>query len=303
MDIHHVLFFAVPQLAGEFSDSAEDTHRSGNGTGNSWQMEYREEVAKHVEASFTYLNEGHFTGHHRDGHGVQLWARGTLLDRRLSIAAGTGPYLYYDTTPALTGNTEVDRHGLALLSSLAATWRLDDRLLLQLRVNNVASSNSIDTVAALVGSDTARIPRREGPDPNRTVTATGHTARNRSLFSWRNHFSPRRLPSFAAAIEYKSLSMRYRVERTLLYEGESIERAESRHQLWPKIVLNNVLLPGVGAAILSIDTLGKAIISTPCCRNGTSAYHHPNGSFFLEPGYQRYYRDSTSGWWGSAIFL
>jgi hypothetical protein len=64
----------------------------------SWQLEYREAVGDHFAASFSYLNEGHVPNHHRDGHAIQLWGRTDFFNRSLSLAAGVGPYFYFDTT-------------------------------------------------------------------------------------------------------------------------------------------------------------------------------------------------------------
>ena len=57
----------------------------------SWQLEYRQGLLKHLAAGFSYLNEGHFKDHHRDGYTTQLWTRAELLDYRLTVAAGVGP--------------------------------------------------------------------------------------------------------------------------------------------------------------------------------------------------------------------
>ncbi len=90
-----------------------------NGSSYSWQLEFRKKLGNHVLASFTYLNEGHLPAHHRDGNALQLWATHDILDRHLSLAAGIGPYYYYDTTTDATGGTHRNAHGFGAVASLA----------------------------------------------------------------------------------------------------------------------------------------------------------------------------------------
>src|SRR5690348_190556 len=41
---------------------------------------YQHNLGENWYATFTYLNEGHVTNHHRDGHSVQLWWRYLAMD-------------------------------------------------------------------------------------------------------------------------------------------------------------------------------------------------------------------------------
>ncbi|HEY6007899.1 MAG TPA: hypothetical protein VIU40_06200, partial [Geobacteraceae bacterium] len=106
------------------------------GTGDntySWQMEYRQGVGEHGAATLSYLNEGHLPGHHRDGVTTQFWLRDNLLERRLSLAAGVGPYYYFDTNDPQADGSHRNEHGWGGMLSLAATWYTDSPLLLQVR--------------------------------------------------------------------------------------------------------------------------------------------------------------------------
>jgi hypothetical protein len=260
-----LLFFtASPAWAGEiFGLYGKSFDSSGNDNSYAWQLEYREGLSEHFEASFTHLNEGHLPGHHRDGQGVQLWARNHLFDRRLSLAVGAGPYLYYDTTPGIA-NTEMDRHGLAVLSSVAATWHFDNRLLLQLRVNGVATTNSIDTVSALLGLGYQLDPPPSGGPEPELLYQPRTTAKNEiTLFLGATDvFNNGSSHSVAAAIEYRRALLRYlEWSAALLYEGESdlIRRRGVATQLWAvKSFLNDDLSLGVGAGpYLAFDSLAK----------------------------------------------
>src|SRR3989304_71954 len=86
---------------------------------HAWGLEYVEQVAPHFGLSLLYLNEGHPSDQRRDGFGMQAWARTSPLGGRLTLAAGVGPYYYFDTTRRGQAGY-ADDHGLGLISSLAA---------------------------------------------------------------------------------------------------------------------------------------------------------------------------------------
>jgi hypothetical protein len=79
-----------------------------------------------------------------------LWGRANLFERRLSLAAGAGPYFYADTTVA-PARTARDDHGAGTMLGASATWYFESRLLLQARVNWVTTPHSFDTLTALAG--------------------------------------------------------------------------------------------------------------------------------------------------------
>jgi len=116
-----------------------------------WQLEYIEGLGENFGLGISYLNEGHVPGHHRDGNTVHLWARTNLLDRRLSLAAGIGPYYYYDTLPAKAGTSYQNDHGWGAIFSSAVTWYTDSRWLFQLRANVVDNFTTFNSFSALVG--------------------------------------------------------------------------------------------------------------------------------------------------------
>lgn len=185
------------------------------------QLEYRQTLSAHIAASFTYFNEGHLPNHHRDGHGIQLWADDTLIGR-LSVAVGAGPYLYDDTATQPLSTKSANRHGLALLTTLAAALPLDDRLVLQLRLNNVATADSFNTITTLVG-----LGYRLDPDPPESPSTAKEqrtTERNELslLLGETSVFTGGLAHTAAAAIEYRRLLCRYlEWSTTLLYEGRS----------------------------------------------------------------------------------
>jgi hypothetical protein len=117
-----------------------------------WLLSYRHELNARFAASLSYQNEGHVPSHHRDGFAAQLWAR-TQLSPRLSLAAGAGPYRYFDTVSASDDPLGYsDRHGWGVVYSLAATWHAGSSAwLYQLRADRIVLSHGIDTSRLTAG--------------------------------------------------------------------------------------------------------------------------------------------------------
>ncbi len=117
----------------------------------SWAVQYLHDLNEHWAVSLSWLNEGHFEHHHRDGHTLQLWTRTKALGERVVLAAGIGPYQYYDTQLAREGASYVDSHGWDAIASLSATWRMDNRWLFSVQSNFIETSRSLDTFSLLAG--------------------------------------------------------------------------------------------------------------------------------------------------------
>jgi hypothetical protein len=116
-----------------------------------WVITYSHELSPHFYASLSYQNEGHVPGHHRDGHSAQVWARLPLEDG-LALAAGVGPYRYFDTTVAEVPGTHSDAHGWGMISSAALLWAPhESRWFYQLRIDRIVTRDSLDTTAAMLG--------------------------------------------------------------------------------------------------------------------------------------------------------
>ena len=118
-----------------------------------WLASYSHDLNPHLFGSFTYQNEGHVPGHHRDGHTAQIWARTGMFDSQYSLAAGVGPYHYFDTTIAENPSGFADAHGWGVMYSLSGTWRLrSSPWFYQLRVNRVQTRHNLDTTALVFGA-------------------------------------------------------------------------------------------------------------------------------------------------------
>ncbi len=130
-------------FGGISQDGKQSSVRSG-----AWGLSYMEEFGQYFAGSFTWINEGHLGGHHRDGPAVQVWYRRYLRGKSLSLEAGAGPYFYYDTKRRQS-NT-MNTHGLGGVFSLAATWHFSNKWLLQLRTNWIETSHDPDTLSVTV---------------------------------------------------------------------------------------------------------------------------------------------------------
>jgi len=83
---------ATAASADELSLLLGSTHSSEHGfhTG-AWALDYQHNLSPHVALGISHVNEGHATNSHRDGAAVQLRARATVFDPRLTLVAGVGP--------------------------------------------------------------------------------------------------------------------------------------------------------------------------------------------------------------------
>jgi hypothetical protein len=117
-----------------------------------WEMDYQRSLGEHAVFSAGWINEGHLPGHHRDGPIAQVWWRTTAFDPRLSLAAGVGPYAYFDTVPTTTSDGSHDDHGIGIIASAAASWRMDGPWSLQLRFNRIVTKHSADSSSLLLGA-------------------------------------------------------------------------------------------------------------------------------------------------------
>lgn len=258
-----LLFSHSPSYAEEFFGFGGGVRSLGtdtNDTSYSWQLEYQKDLLEHLAVSLSYLNEGHVPNHHRDGTGLQLWARTDALERRLSLSAGIGPYYFYDTTnSSVTDGSFRNDHGFGGILSFAATWRNETPWLFQVRTNWVNTFDSMDTVSALVGIgyqlDTPTSAPAHAPpgDPGLRVN------NEITLFAGQtitNSFKSER--SAAMSMEYRRRVMRY-LDWTIawLYEGDTrlIRRHGLVSQFWlVKDFLDDSVALGAGTgAYFAVD--------------------------------------------------
>ncbi|MBB5189890.1 hypothetical protein HNQ50_000600 [Silvimonas terrae] len=132
--------------AGLMSAPAQDDHSYA------WSLVYSHPFTANWSASFSWINEGHVENHHRDGHSAQLWYNTDPFWHGLKLAAGVGPYRYFDTTTASTSDNYADNHGWGAIYSVAAIWQTPgSNWQYEMRYNHIAASSSIDTNSVTLG--------------------------------------------------------------------------------------------------------------------------------------------------------
>jgi hypothetical protein len=146
------VLLACPATAQEFYINAGATRDTKTGTtATQWSVTYRQGLGEHAAFSFSYINEGHQPNHYRDGLAAQIWGRTAILDKRLSLALGVGPFAYADTIISPVRDVFQDAHGFGVISSVTATWLGLSPLLLQARFNYIATQHSFDTLSGTFG--------------------------------------------------------------------------------------------------------------------------------------------------------
>lgn len=187
-----------------------------------WSFSYRERWLDWFSSTVSYLNQGHFPGHHRDGVTGQMWAQADLLDHHLTLAAGAGPFDYYDTTAAARGGSYSDNHGWAWIYSAGALWQPGPRpWFAEIRVDRTAPVRSIATTSISLG-----IGYRLQPDPGNGTGARSdgtHDTTEATLFYGKtvvNSFNSQQ--AHARAVEFRqSFGETLRASAGLVDEGDA----------------------------------------------------------------------------------
>jgi hypothetical protein len=123
---------------------------------------YNQHINQYLSLSADYLNEGHPKLHHRDGLGAQVWLHTPVPQRGWSVAAGIGPYYYFDTT---TGNGSLadyrNDHGWGQLMSLSLKYHLASNAYLETRLAHTHGITNHDTTMLLFGAgyELRNVPR------------------------------------------------------------------------------------------------------------------------------------------------
>jgi hypothetical protein len=184
-----------------------------------WLISYSQDLGEHFALSFAWQNEGHVPGHHRDGHSGQAWAKARPFSPQLTLAAGIGPYRYFDTAVAQSGGSHADDHGYGVLYSVSATWRTQGRMLYEVRFNRVETNHSIDTSEVLLG-----VGYRLDQDPAPFAPASADASRSElTVFVGRtivNSYESEQATAFS--VEYKYAFRRaLRASIAWLSEGDA----------------------------------------------------------------------------------
>lgn len=253
-----LLFLSLPHTSGAAdatflaggTDSSEAT-----GTTYGWQIDMRYNFQRPFAFSASWINEGHFPGHHRDGLAAQLWGRTPLLHDRVSLAFGAGIYQYFDTKETPDGG-HTNEHGVAPVFSASASYYTETQWFFRLSVNHIHPTRDIDTTAILLGlgyrllEETGKRPLEppaEAEMPVRDKTGTEATL----LLGAVVHNSLEDEQGFAGELEIRrGIARHFDLTLALIGEDnrEEIRRAGLACQVWVvDAFLDRRLLLGIGA--------------------------------------------------------
>ena len=274
-------FAASPAWSQEiYVNGGQQEDRVTHDKAATWSVSYLQGLGEHLAVGLMYLNEGHVPDNHRDGYAPQLWFRTNVLHRQLSLSAGIGPYLYFDTE-STDRNDSYDAHGWGAMYSLALTWYTDSRFLFQIRGNYIDAVNSYNSFALMGGIGyQLDAPAAEGPLDTAPKERTSTTGNELSLLAGDavlNRSQSRH--TFATAVEYRrGISPHFDVTAQLMDEdSDRDERYGAAAQLWAvRTYFRDRLSFGIGVGpYLAHDKDRGPSGST--CLNGiiglTGAYH------------------------------
>jgi hypothetical protein len=176
-----------------------------------WSFAYRSNWASYFSTTLSYLNDGHFPGHHRDGITAEIWPQVTLFGDHLTLAVGGGPFYYYDTTVASNGGGYADAHGWAWLYSGAVILHTGDvGPFFELRYDHTAPAKSIATSAISFGVGYRMTSDFRGPNAAQA-----------------NTFAANEVTGFYGKTEVNSLQHPHPTSRAFA--------AEFRHRVWNEV--------------------------------------------------------------------
>jgi hypothetical protein len=136
------------ELAAYKGATDTDDHTSGS---YSWQLEYRQLLSPLFNASFTYINEGHLPGRHRDGVALQAWAVTPRWHQRFDFALGVGPYFYSDTQADDSAAGFRDYHGVGEVLTGSLTYRWDSGWFARLNLAEIHTPGDTSTHTLVLG--------------------------------------------------------------------------------------------------------------------------------------------------------
>jgi len=249
-----VLFvvLACPAWAQELFVNGGVTRDAKTGTtALQWSVTYGQDLGKYAAFSFSYINEGHQPNHYRDGLAAQIWGRASILDPRLSLALGVGPFAYADTKVTPVRDVYEDAHGFGIISSGTATWHGLSPFLLQVRLNYIATQHSFDTLSATFGIGYLLDATPSPGSPPKTGKNTGTTNNEITLFLGQTVLnSTKGEKDTAMSVEYRRSLLRY-VDWTIAWLNEGDTRPIGRWgvttQLWAvRAFFDDHLALGIG---------------------------------------------------------
>jgi hypothetical protein len=183
-----------------------------------------------------------------------------VLDRRLSLKAGIGPYRYFDTTGQTEDGGYIDAHGWGGVYSIEGDWHTNSPWIIQLKASYIDTIHSIDTFITTLGLGYQLEPtRRSGPRAKVLDRSEYTTNQEITVFVGQtvvNSFGSEH--AIASSVEYRRGLGRH-VDGTIAWinegDAELIRRNGVTAQLWlTHAFFDNCFTLSVGGGVYySID--------------------------------------------------
>jgi opacity protein-like surface antigen len=202
-----------------------------------------------------------------------------VFDRRVSLAAGAGPYLYYDTVSSSTNPDPSNGHGVGVVTSLTATLYTESRFLVQARADWVWTPQNANAYVATLGVGyQLEKPTSAGPltGYSRQSDQAPLTTKNEiTLLAGGSILNSSGMNALAASLEYRRSLTRY-LDWTIgwLNEGASVSRTGPISQIWAgRSFFDNQLALGLGAGpYLAYDTHDRNVTNVNWLVGATVSY-------------------------------
>jgi len=245
----------------------------------SWDLDYRQCIFQNLSGSVGWVNEGHISGHHRDGTAAQLWLSLPMFDGRFNVSAGAGGYYYFDTVPLGNGDS-ADLHGTGPIFSFSATGYVTDRMFVRFLINRINPHDDFHSNTALLGAgfwfglDRRPTKNKLGGSPTETRFVTGSEL---TVYTGRSvvnaYFSEHGL---AYAAEYRrGLSRHLDGTISYIYEGDPkvTRRSGLGLQAWPvNTFFNERVTIGFGSRRLRLHRQQAHGPESPARRGGVGQH-------------------------------
>jgi hypothetical protein len=206
-----------------------------------YKIEYRQVLDPTFSATFDYINEGHFTGHHRDGYGLQLWYKQPIVKLdRLSLSVGAGTYYLFDTiTPP--GGASSDFHHFAPLVTVTLRGKLWWKFDWVVSADAIVPSTDFKTDMISAGLDYKLGKVLPGEDPRGILEKSDEPTPDRrnelSVYGTLSVINISSNPkSYGVSAEYRHRFLRhFDGTLTYIYEGDPrvVRRSGLAAQVWP----------------------------------------------------------------------
>lgn len=118
-----------------------------------WRLDYQQGLSEHWYFETGWVNDGHFSGHLRDGIALQIGARTTLWTPRLVVGLAAGIDRFYDTTndSSNAGNYS-DVQGFMFIGTGQISYYFDNRWIVRAQGNlEIAPPKSYNGAGVLIG--------------------------------------------------------------------------------------------------------------------------------------------------------